>query len=88
MHGKIDKQASARCNMWRRAMEMQRGPTLREEEMPLATVVHISSAGCRGHKEVATRAHKHICRELILDLARHQRTKGKKEFARLGSEKG
>ena len=64
--GKIDKQRRDRCSMWRRAMKMQREPTHGEEEVPLATVVHISSAGCRGqeecHKEVATLSPKNIVR--------------------------
>ena len=44
--GTIDKQRRDRCRMWRRGMTMQRGPKLGEEEEPLATVVHISNAGC------------------------------------------
>ena len=58
--GKIDKQRRDRCSMWRRAVKMQRGPKVGEEEVPLATAVHISIAGCRVQKEVATLAHKRM----------------------------
>ena len=77
--GTIDKQRRDRCSMWRRGVKMQRGPKVGEEEVPLATVVHISSAGCRashrGQKEVAALAHKDMFREVMLDAARHQRGK-------------
>ena len=53
----------------------------------LATVVRISSAGCIGQKEGATRAHKNVFREVMLDVGRHQRTKGKREVTTLGSDK-
>ena len=59
-YGTIDKQRRDRCSMWRRAMKMQRGPKAGEEEVHRATAVHISSAGCRGQKEVATLAHKRM----------------------------
>ena len=72
-YGTIDKQRRDRCSM----LKMQRGPKVGEEEAPLATVVHISSAGCRashrGQKEVAALAHKNTFREVMLDVARHQR---------------
>ena len=75
--GTIDKQRRDRCSMWRRAMKMQQEPTHGEEEVPLATVVHISSTGCRmshgGQKEVAAFAHKDMFCEVMLDVARHQR---------------
>ena len=54
------RKPSDRCSEWRRGMTIQRGPKLGGEEVPLATVVHISSAGCRGNAEVATRAHKNV----------------------------
>ena len=60
---------------------------LGEEDLLLATVVHISSARCRGHKEVATLAHKNVCRELMLDVALHQKTKGDRKFTTLGLDK-
>ena len=49
--------------------------------------VHISSAGCREHTEVATLAHTNVFREVMLDVARHQRTQGEREFTTLGSDK-
>ena len=61
MDGKIDKQRRDRCSTWRRAMTMQRGAKVGEEEVRLATVVDISSAGCRGQMEVATLAHTRMC---------------------------
>ena len=57
LHGKIDQKQRGRCSMWLRAMKIQRGPKLGEEEGPLAAAVHITSAGGRGRKEVATLAH-------------------------------
>ena len=48
--GKIDKQRRGRCGMWRRGMTMQRGLKLGEDEVSLAKVVHISSAGCRNRR--------------------------------------
>ena len=77
--GTIDKQRRDRCSMWRRGVKIQREPKVGEEEVPLATVVHISSAGCRashrGQKEVAALARKDMFREVMLDAARHQRGK-------------
>lgn len=72
-HGTIDKQRRDRCSM----LKMPRGPKVGEEEAPLATVVHISSAGCRashrGQKEVAALARKDMFRDVMLNMARHQR---------------
>ena len=47
---------------------MDRGLNLREEEVPLETVYHISRVGCRGQKEMVTLAHNNIFRELMLDV--------------------
>ena len=68
-------------------MTIQRGPKIGGEEVPLATVVHIPSAGCRGNTEVATRAHKNVFCEMVLDVGRHQRLQGEREFTTLGSDK-
>ena len=70
-YGTIDKQRHDRCSM----LKMQRGPKVGEEEVHRATVVHISSAGCRGQKEVAALARKDMFREVMLNMARHQRGK-------------
>ena len=58
-----------------------------EREIPRGTVGHISSAGCKGQKEVVTLAHNNVFRDLMFDIARHQKKTSVKDFTTLGTEK-
>ena len=58
-----------------------------EQKIPRETVGHISSAGCKGQKEVVRLAHINVCRDLISDIARHQKMTSVKELTTLGTEK-
>ena len=49
------------CMRWRE-MKIERGPNLREEEVPLETARRVSSVGCRGQKKVVTLAHHYAFR--------------------------
>ena len=57
-----------------------------EWEIPRETVGHISSAGCKGQKEVVTLAH-NVFRDLTFDIARYQKKTSVKDFTTLGTEK-
>ena len=54
-----------------------------EWEIPRETVGHISSAGCKGQKEVVTLAHNNVFRDLMFVIARHQKKTGVKDFTTL-----
>ena len=58
-----------------------------EQKIPRETVGHISSAGCKGQKEFVRLAHINVCRDLISDIARHQKMTSVKELTILGTEK-
>ena len=59
-----------------------------EQKIPWETVGHISSAGCKGQKEVVMLAHNNVFRDLMFDIARHQKKTSVKDFtAALGTEK-
>ena len=47
----------------------------------------ISSVGCKGQREVVTLAHNNVFRDLIFDVARHQKKTSVKDFTTLGTEK-
>ena len=44
-----------------------------EQKITRETVGHISSAGCKGQKEVVTLAHNGVFRDVMFDIARHQK---------------
>ena len=52
---------------------MERGSNSSEEEVPQETVENISSAGCRGQKEVVTLAHNNAFWDFMCDVTGHQR---------------
>ena len=67
------------------------GANFCEQKIPretvLQTVWHISSAGCKGQMGVVTLAHNNVFRDLMFDIARHQKKKSAKDFMTLGTEK-
>ena len=87
VHGKLDSQKSDRCSLCRKAMREEKGANFCEWEVPRETVGHISSAGCKGQKEVVTLAHNNVFRDLMFDIARHQKKTSVKDFTTLGTEK-
>ena len=70
VHGKLDSQKSDRCSLCRKALRVEKGANFCEWEVPRETVGHISSAGCKGQKEVVTLAHNNVFRDLMFDIAR------------------
>jgi len=46
-----------------------------------------SSLGCKGQKEVVTLAHNNVFRDLMFDIARHQKKTSVKDFTTLDTEK-
>ena len=87
VHGKIDSQKSDRCSLCRKALRAEKGANFCEWEVPRETVGHISSVGCKGQKEVVTLAHNNVFRDLMFDIARHQKKTSVKDFTTLGTEK-
>jgi len=87
VHGKLDSQKSDRCSLCRKALREEKGANFCEWEVPRETVGHISSAGCKGQKEVVTLAHNNVFRDLMFDIARHQKKTSVKDFTTLGTEK-
>ena len=66
VHGKLDSQKSDRCSLCRKALRAEKGVNFCELEVPRETVGHISSAGCKGQKEVVTLAHNNVFRDLLV----------------------
>ena len=62
------------------------GEQLRAEDSSGDGRAHLS-AGCKGQKEVVTLAHNGVFRDLMFDIARHQKKTSAKDFATLGTEK-
>ena len=87
VHGKLDSQKSDRCSLCRKALRAEKGVNFCEWEVLRETVVHISSAGCKGQKEVVTLAHNNVFRDLMFDIARHQKKTSVKDFTTSGTEK-
>ena len=87
VHEKLDSQKSDRCSLCRKALRAEIGANICEREIPRETVEHISSAGCKGQTEVVTLAHNNVFRDLMFDIARHQKKKSDKDFTTLGTEK-
>ena len=87
VHDKLDPQKSDRCSLCRKALRAEIGANICEREIPRETVEHISSAGCKGQTEVVTLAHNNVFRDLMFDIARHQKKKSDKDFTTLGTEK-
>ena len=50
----LDQQKSDRCSLCRKACWAEMGVNFCEQKIPRETVGHISSAGCKGQKEVVT----------------------------------
>ena len=63
------------------------GENFCEQKIPRETVGRISSPECKGQKEVLTLAHNTVFRDLMFDIARHQKRSSVKEFTTLGTEK-
>ena len=87
IHDKLDSQKSDRCSLCRKALRAEIGANICEREIPRETVEHISSAGCKGQTEVVTLAHNNVFRDLMFDIARHQKKKSDKDFTTLGTKK-
>ena len=87
VHDKFDQQKSDRCSLCRKTLRAEMGVNFCEREIPQETVGHISSAECKGQKEVVTFAHNTVFRDLIFDIARHQKKTSAKDFTTLGTEK-
>ena len=87
VHDKFDQQKSDRCSLCRKALRAEMGVNFCEREIPRDTVGHISSAGFKGQKEVVTLAHINVFRDLMFDIARHQKETSVKFFTTLGTEK-
>ena len=87
MHDKFDQQKSDRCSLCMKALRAEMGVNFFERNIPRETVGHIFSAGCKGQKEVVTLAHNNVFRDLMFDIARHQKKTNARDFTTLGTEK-
>ena len=65
VHDKFDQQKSDRCSLCRKALRAERGVNFCEREIPRKTIGHISSAGCKGQKEVVTLVHNNVFRDFV-----------------------
>ena len=87
VHDKLYPQKSDFCSLCRKALRAEMGVNVCEREIPRKTVGHISSAGCKGQTEVVTLAHNNVFRDLMFDIARHQKNKSDKDLTTLCTEK-
>ena len=87
VHDELDQQKSDPCSLCRKALREEMGVNLCERKIPRETVGRISSAGCKGQKEVVALAHNNVFRDVMFDIARHQKKTSAKDFTTLGTEK-
>ena len=60
-------------SLCRKALRAEMGANFCEQKIPREPVGHISSTQCKGQTEVVTSAHKNVFRDLMSDIARHQK---------------